>query len=87
MAHPNGTEFSTTTRLRTGPRLHYAERGDKEGEATSSSFMPTPTRGSPTAGCFPFFPPPTTPSRPTSAGTGTPTSPSAATQPTTSPPT
>lgn len=32
MAHPNGTEFSTV-RLHTGPRLHYAERGDKEGEA------------------------------------------------------
>jgi pimeloyl-ACP methyl ester carboxylesterase len=32
MAHPNATEFSTT-RLGTGPGLHYAERGDKEGEA------------------------------------------------------
>ncbi len=32
MAHPKGTEFATTT-LRTGPRLHYAEQGDKEGEA------------------------------------------------------
>jgi len=32
MAHPNGMEFSTT-RLRTGPRLHFAEQGDKEGEA------------------------------------------------------
>jgi len=32
MAHPNGTRFATT-RLGTGPRLHYAERGDKEGEA------------------------------------------------------
>ena len=34
----------------------------------SSSFTPTLTRGSPTAGCFPFFPPPTMPSRPTSVG-------------------
>jgi non-heme chloroperoxidase len=32
MAHPNGTEFAIT-HLSTGPRLHYAERGDKEGEA------------------------------------------------------
>lgn len=32
MVHPNGTEFATTL-LGTGPRLHYAERGDKEGEA------------------------------------------------------
>jgi pimeloyl-ACP methyl ester carboxylesterase len=32
MVPPNGTRFATT-RLRTGPRLHYAERGDKEGEA------------------------------------------------------
>ncbi len=32
MAHPNGKEF-VTTRLGTGPRLHYAEQGDKEGEA------------------------------------------------------
>lgn len=32
MAHPNGTEFSTIP-LGTGPRLHYAEQGVKEGEA------------------------------------------------------
>jgi non-heme chloroperoxidase len=32
MARPNGTQFATA-RLGTGPRLHYAERGDKEGEA------------------------------------------------------
>jgi pimeloyl-ACP methyl ester carboxylesterase len=32
MAPPNGTRFATA-RLGTGPRLHYAERGDKEGEA------------------------------------------------------
>ena len=32
MSHPNGTKFATIT-LRTGPRLHYAERGDREGEA------------------------------------------------------
>jgi non-heme chloroperoxidase len=32
MAHPNGKEF-VTTRLGAGPRLHYAEQGDKEGEA------------------------------------------------------
>ena len=32
MAHPNGKEFAIT-HLSTGPRLHYAERGDKEGEA------------------------------------------------------
>ncbi len=32
MARPNGTRFATA-RLGTGPRLHYAERGDKEGEA------------------------------------------------------
>src|SRR5829696_8660392 len=29
---PNGVEFATT-RLATGPRLHYAERGDRAGEA------------------------------------------------------
>jgi non-heme chloroperoxidase len=36
MARPNGTPNGTrfaTARLGTGPRLHYAERGDKEGEA------------------------------------------------------
>ena len=32
MAPPNGTRFATA-RLGTGPRLHYAERGDEEGEA------------------------------------------------------
>src|SRR3712207_3540476 len=32
MAHPNATEF-VTTRLDTGPRLHYAEQGDKGGVA------------------------------------------------------
>jgi len=32
MHHPNGVEFATT-RLATGVRLHYAERGDREGEA------------------------------------------------------
>jgi non-heme chloroperoxidase len=32
MAHPNDTRFATT-RLGTGPRLHYAERGDRKGEA------------------------------------------------------
>ena len=32
MDPPNGTRFATA-RLGTGPRLHYAERGDKEGEA------------------------------------------------------
>jgi pimeloyl-ACP methyl ester carboxylesterase len=32
MARPNGTRFATA-RLGTGPRLHYAEQGDKEGEA------------------------------------------------------
>jgi non-heme chloroperoxidase len=32
MAHPSSTRFATA-RLGTGPRLHYAERGDKEGEA------------------------------------------------------
>ena len=32
MARPNGTRFATA-RLGTGPRLNYAERGDKEGEA------------------------------------------------------
>jgi non-heme chloroperoxidase len=32
MAHPNATEFATT-RLGMGLRLHYAEQGDKGGEA------------------------------------------------------
>ena len=32
MHQPNGVEFATT-RLATGVRLHYAERGDREGEA------------------------------------------------------
>jgi non-heme chloroperoxidase len=32
MRQPNGVEFATV-HLATGPRLHYAERGDREGEA------------------------------------------------------
>jgi len=32
MHQPNGIEFATV-RLSTGPRLHYAERGDRRGEA------------------------------------------------------
>jgi non-heme chloroperoxidase len=32
MHQPNGVEFATR-RLATGPRLHYAERGDRTGEA------------------------------------------------------
>jgi non-heme chloroperoxidase len=32
MNQPNGVEFATA-QLATGPRLHYAERGDREGEA------------------------------------------------------
>ena len=32
MHQPNGVEFAAT-RLATGPRLHYAERGDRAGEA------------------------------------------------------
>ena len=32
MAPPNGTRFATA-RLGTGPRLHYAEQGDRTGEA------------------------------------------------------
>ncbi len=32
MARPNGTRFATA-RLGTSPRLHYAERGNKEGKA------------------------------------------------------
>ena len=32
MHQPNGVDFATT-RLSTGPRLHYAERGDPTGEA------------------------------------------------------
>ena len=32
MVHPNGTRFATA-RLGTGPSLHYAERGDEEGQA------------------------------------------------------
>ena len=32
MHQPNGIEFATV-RLSTGPRLHYAQRGDQRGEA------------------------------------------------------
>jgi hypothetical protein len=38
-----------TTRLATGPRVRYAEQGDPGGAPII--FPPTPTRGSPTAGC------------------------------------
>src|SRR5215208_4267158 len=50
----------------------------QRGKRSSFSTL-TPIRGSPTGGCSPFSPPPTTPLHPTSAGTVTPTSPSAAT--------
>ena len=33
MSQPNGIEFATTPLLSTGVRLHYAERGDRGGEA------------------------------------------------------
>jgi non-heme chloroperoxidase len=33
MNQPNSIEFATTPLLSTGVRLHYAERGDREGEA------------------------------------------------------
>jgi non-heme chloroperoxidase len=33
MHQPNDVEFATTPRLATGTRLHYAERGDRGGEA------------------------------------------------------
>ena len=33
MSQPNSIEFATTSLLSTGVRLHYAERGDREGEA------------------------------------------------------
>ena len=33
MSQPNGIEFATTPLLSTGVRLHYAERGDRKGEA------------------------------------------------------
>ena len=33
MSQPNSIEFATTPLLSTGVRLHYAERGDREGEA------------------------------------------------------
>src|SRR5688572_4752201 len=33
MNQPNSIEFATTLLLSTGVRLHYAERGDREGEA------------------------------------------------------
>jgi non-heme chloroperoxidase len=33
MSQPNGIEFATTPLLSTGVRLHYAERGDRRGEA------------------------------------------------------
>ncbi len=32
MHKPNGVEFATT-RLATGLRVHYAEQGDRDGEA------------------------------------------------------
>jgi hypothetical protein len=38
-----------TTRLATGPRVRYAEQDDPGGAPII--FPPTPTRGSPTAGC------------------------------------
>jgi hypothetical protein len=33
MNQTNGVEFATTPCLATGVRLHYAERGDRRGEA------------------------------------------------------
>src|SRR5829696_3655348 len=33
MSQPNGIEFATTPLLSTGVHLHYAERGDRRGEA------------------------------------------------------
>jgi non-heme chloroperoxidase len=33
MSQPNGVKFATTPLLSTGVRLHYAERGDRGGEA------------------------------------------------------
>ena len=33
MSQPNSIEFATTPLLSTGVRLHYAERGDRAGEA------------------------------------------------------
>ena len=33
MSQPNGIEFATTPLLSTGVSLHYAEQGDRAGEA------------------------------------------------------
>ena len=33
MRQPNDVQFATTTDLRSGPKLHYAEQGDPSGEA------------------------------------------------------
>jgi pimeloyl-ACP methyl ester carboxylesterase len=33
MSQPNGVKFATTPLLSTGVRLHYAQRGDRGGEA------------------------------------------------------
>ncbi len=84
MRQPTDAEFATI-RLATGPRLHYAERGDPVGEAIVFLHAYADSWFS-YGRVLPLLPPPTTPSHPTSAGTGTPTSPSAATRRTTMPP-